>query len=94
MPKYARILGYYVFFWSNEGKPTEPVHVHVGKEVHKNATKIWILSNGATQVAANTSGIKEKDLRRIQTLLEENYQDIVAMWENYFKTEETYIDKQ
>ena len=92
MPKYARILGYYVFFWSNEGRPLEPVHVHVGKSIRKNATKIWILRDGATQIESVNQEIREKDLKRIQRLIEDNAAEIVAMWEDYFKTKAIYRD--
>jgi len=45
MPQVFRVGSYWVYFWSNENDPLEPVHVHIskGKPV-KNATKIWITS--------------------------------------------------
>lgn len=93
MPKYAKFIGYYLFFWSNEGKPLEPLHIHVGKEVHKNATKIWILSDGSTQIESNSENINAKDLRRICRLIEEHAKDIVKMWEEYFQVNATYKDQ-
>lgn len=43
MPQLFRIGPYIVYFWSNEGIPQEPVHVHIvdGKPT-ANATKFWI----------------------------------------------------
>jgi len=31
MPQIFRIGAYIVYFWSDEGLPTEPVHVHVAE---------------------------------------------------------------
>lgn len=42
MPKLYEILGWKVYFWIFEGNPLEPLHVHIAKRPHKNATKIWI----------------------------------------------------
>ena len=43
MPQLFRIGPYIVYFWSNEGIPQKPVHVHIvdGKPT-ANATKFWI----------------------------------------------------
>lgn len=47
MPQIFKIGSYWVYFWTNENKPLEPIHVHVseGSPV-PNATKIWITSSG------------------------------------------------
>ena len=29
MPQIFRIAGYLIYFWSNENKPLEPVHVNI-----------------------------------------------------------------
>lgn len=29
MPQVFRIGPYWIYFWANEGRPSEPVHVHV-----------------------------------------------------------------
>lgn len=41
------IRGYKVYFFLDESTPLEPVHVHVSKQIHKDATKFWILSDGS-----------------------------------------------
>lgn len=46
MPKIMEILGYIIYFWSNEGQPSEPVHVHISKKPNKNGTKVWLKSDG------------------------------------------------
>lgn len=41
MPQVFKIGPYWVYFWSNEGRPLEPVHVHVAEgSPAPNATKI------------------------------------------------------
>lgn len=32
MPQIFKIGGYIVYIWSDEGCPTEPVHVHISRE--------------------------------------------------------------
>ena len=31
MPQIFKIGSYTVYFWSNEGKPLEPIHVHIAE---------------------------------------------------------------
>lgn len=43
MPQIFRIGAYLVFIWINEGKPLEPIHIHIaGKRPAKDSTKVWI----------------------------------------------------
>ena len=47
MPQIFRIGEYWIYFWTNENQPLEPVHIHVAKGAPTaNATKIWITSTG------------------------------------------------
>ena len=47
MPQIFRIGSYTVYFWSNEGNPLEPVHVHIAEgRPYQNATKVWITKTG------------------------------------------------
>lgn len=60
MPQLFKIGSFIVFFWSNEGMPEEPVHVHITEgRPSPNATKIWITKSGKTLIANNNSRIKE-----------------------------------
>lgn len=56
MPQVFKIGSFWVYFWANENKPLEPIHVHVavGKPV-ANATKYWITRSGKA-VLAHTRG--------------------------------------
>ena len=47
MPQVFRAGEYWVYFWTNENEPLEPIHVHVAKgNPTFNATKIWITNKG------------------------------------------------
>ena len=47
MPQVFKIGPYWVYFWSNEQEPLEPIHVHVHPGAPtRNATKIWITQSG------------------------------------------------
>ena len=54
MPQIFRIGSYIVYFWSNEGIPLEPVHVHIAEgRASANATKVWITRSGHTLLCNN-----------------------------------------
>lgn len=83
MPHIVCILGYSVYFWSNENK--EPIHVHVCKGTpQENATKIWVRKDGPV-VEHNKSRIPQKDLKRILRWIAVNRADIVARWYDTFE---------
>ena len=47
MPQVFKVGAYWIYFWANEGKPLEPIHVHIAEgRPHQNATKVWITSAG------------------------------------------------
>ena len=81
MPKVFRIGSFLVYFWINEGQPTEPIHVHISEGVpNKYATKIWITKAGKCIVAHNKSNIPERALSNIIAMIEADSDDIIAMW--------------
>lgn len=92
MPQMLEIFGYKIFFWSNEGKPLEPVHVHISKHPHGNATKAWILSNGKVSLENNNDNIPERLLNKIIKTIEDYSDNIIREWEKKFKTV-TYKDQ-
>ena len=85
MPQVFKIGSYWVYFWTNENRPLEPVHVHIseGKPV-QNATKVWITSAGKTLLANNNSNIPAVALRNIMRILETRSEEIIAKWIMYF----------
>lgn len=85
MPQVFKIGNYLVYFWINESKPLEPIHVHVSEGIPSdNATKIWITKAGKCLLCHNRSHIPERKLRDILEILEANSQRIKDKWISVF----------
>ena len=70
MPQILRIGPYSIYFWSNEGDPLEPIHVHVAKgKPTPNATKIWLTKSGDCILASNGSKISNKELNELMEFI-------------------------
>ena len=82
MPQVFVILGYIVYFWSNEND--EPIHVHVCKgSPQKDATKVWITEDGPV-LEHNKSKIPKKDLKRMLAWIAMNDELIIKKWQFHF----------
>ena len=78
MPEVFRFFGFTYYFFSREHKP---VHVHVeGAEGYA----VYDL-DGDRFVKRYSKGIKAGDLRRIETVLKDNRDTIVFLWNSFFK---------
>lgn len=85
MPQLLRIGPYSIYFWSNEGDPLEPIHVHISEvRATSTATKLWITSTGKVILANNNSKIPDKILRKLIRMVEANSGDIIKEWLNRF----------
>ena len=85
MPQVFRIGSYWIYFWSNENEPLEPIHVHVAEgKPQANGTKIWITSAGKCLLENNNSKIPEKILRNIMRIIEARSDDVVKKWVDFF----------
>jgi len=85
MPQVFRVGAYVVYFWANEGKPLEPIHVHIEKGTPSaNSTKIWITKSGKSLLCNNNSQIPSKTLRNIMDIIEARNQYIVEKWYDFF----------
>ncbi len=85
MPRVFKIGSYWVYFWSNENKPLEPVHVHVNQGAPSaNATKIWITRAGKCYLCNNNSRISMPVLSNIMRIIEARSSEIVEKWLAYF----------
>lgn len=85
MPQIFRIGSYTVYFWSNEGNPLEPIHVHIEEgRASANGTKIWITSTGKTLLSNNNAKIPSKILRGITRIIEANSAEIIEKWIELF----------
>ncbi len=78
--------GYHIYFWSNEGDPLEPIHVHISKKPHPNATKYWIMSDGTLQQENNNDNIPANDLKKVieHISIEKNILAAKAKWFEHF----------
>lgn len=85
MPQVFKVGSYWVYFWANEGKPLEPVHVHIAEgSPRQNATKVWITSAGKCMIANNSSNIPSVTLRNIVRIIEARSNEIQEKWLEYF----------
>ncbi len=80
MPVIFRLRGFKFFFYSNEGTPREPIHVHVEKDDHE--AKFWVLPD--TKVAYN-DGYDARTLRDLLEAVEDNKAMIVRAWNDFFR---------
>lgn len=79
MPIVFRQDGYRFFFYSNEGDPREPVHIHVQKAGAE--AKIWV----GDEIALDRSdGFDAKTLRKILEIVRSNRTIIEDRWNEYF----------
>ena len=77
MPEILRIFGLRFYFYSREH---EPIHVHV-KGVDGKA-KFAILPEGIRLVY--NKGLKPKDIKCAEMVLEENKELAISKWNHYF----------
>lgn len=91
MPQVFKIGSYWVYFWTNENDPLEPIHVHVSQgSPTANSTKIWITRSGKTYLCNNNSRIPDKTLRNIMRIIEARSAEIIAKWTEYFGSARYY----
>jgi hypothetical protein len=79
MPVVFRERGFRFFFYSNEGSPHEPVHVHVEKDNLE--AKFWLKPE--VRVAYN-DGYDSRTLRELLGIVEINKDRIERAWDEFF----------
>ncbi|MCI9387631.1 MAG: DUF4160 domain-containing protein [Lachnospiraceae bacterium] len=85
MPQIFKIGSYWVYFWTNENEPLEPVHVHVSQgSPTSNATKIWLTKAGKCCLAHNNSRIPDRILKDIMRTIEARSAEVTQKWLSYF----------
>lgn len=79
MPVVLRLESFKFMFYSNEGDPREPVHIHVrqGRE----EAKFWL--SPEVSLAYN-EGFDARTLNRIRRLVEEHHEHLERAWHEYF----------
>jgi Domain of unknown function (DUF4160) len=79
MPTVFLERGFRFFFYSNEGSPREPVHIHVEKDAFE--AKFWL--NPIVQVAYN-DGYDARTLRQLLGMVSANKDRIEGAWNEFF----------
>ena len=79
MPKVFSWHGYRLHFFSNEGNPLEPCHIHIQK--NENRAKYWIEPN---IIIDYNYGFTSKELKQFRDVILENENLIRDKWNEYF----------
>jgi len=79
MPKVFSWKGYRFHFFSNEGDPLEPIHIHVRKG--SNLAKFWVDPEISL---ANNYGFVSKELNGFKVKIGENKELIKEKWHEHF----------
>lgn len=79
MPVIFRYNGYRFFFFSNEGNPLEPCHIHVRKG--STIAKFWIVPDVRLEQVYDMS---PQELRKLLTVVKQNQELIKRKWDEYF----------
>lgn len=79
MPTVFFERGYRFFFYSNEGSPREPVHIHVEKD--DSEAKFWLRPE--VHLAYN-DGYTARILRELAGIVAANQDRIERAWNEYF----------
>jgi len=79
MPVIMRYKGYRFFFFSNEGDPLEPLHIHVRKG--ECVAKFWVEPNICL---AESYGFSPGELNLLVNHIEKNKELIERSWNEYF----------
>lgn len=85
MPQVFRFGSYWVYFWTNENKPLEPVHVHISEgNPSAHSTKVWITKAGKCFLCNNNSNIPKHILNNLMRMIEARNNEVINKWYEYF----------
>ena len=79
MPVVFRSGAYKFFFYSDEGTPREPPHIHVRHG--QDEAKFWLQPDVSL---AYSDGFDAPTVNRLQKLVEHNRDDLERAWHDYF----------
>jgi hypothetical protein len=79
MPVVFRHNGFKFFFYSNEGSPREPVHIHV--ERAEREAKFWLFPE---VLVAYNDNYDARTLRELLDIVRANRDLIVRTWDEHF----------
>jgi len=78
MPVVLRYKGYKFFFYSNEGIPPEPLHIHIRKG--ESVAKFWL--EPQTELA-ESYGMDSAELTELMKIADENKELIRGYWNDH-----------
>lgn len=79
MPVVFRYKGFRFFFYSNEGYPREPMHIHTRKG--EAIAKIWLEPDVSL---AESYDLSSSELKELMEAAEKNKELIKRYWNEYF----------
>ncbi|WP_333818278.1 DUF4160 domain-containing protein [Tabrizicola sp.] len=79
MPTVFRHDGFRFFFYSNEGNPREPIHIHVMGE--QGEAKFWLRPEVSV---AESVGLDARTLRRLAGVVGNQRELIERAWHDHF----------
>ena len=79
MPTVFRYRGYRFFFYSNEGNPLEPLHIHVIKG--EKVAKFWVEPEIAV---AQNYGMNSSELTKLGEIINKHKELIREFWDEHF----------
>lgn len=82
MPTILMILGWRVFFYSNE--KNEPIHVHRPKGDAE--AKYWIDVDGFEAIEAYAYNLSSADKRTVRKIIFQHFDYIVTEWNEFLET--------
>jgi len=78
MPVIFRFKGFRFFFYSDEGDPREPLHVHVRKDDSK--AKFWVYP----VAVVDSRGFDARTLNELSKIVEHHAEQIERAWNEHF----------
>ncbi|MEM6895835.1 MAG: DUF4160 domain-containing protein [Pseudomonadota bacterium] len=79
MPTILRTDGYRFFFYSNEGDPREPVHIHIMQG--RAEAKFWLEPDIRL---ARSHGFDARTLRKLASMVQTHSDTITRGWHDHF----------
>ena len=79
MPVVFRYQGFRFFFYSNEGNPREPPHIHIRQG--EATAKFWLTP---TVSLANAYGMSASELNTLENVIIANREMLERSWNEYF----------
>jgi hypothetical protein len=80
LPTVLRREGFRFAFFSDEGRPREPPHIHVSGG--ENEAKIWLEPDIAV---AENYGFNARELNRLVRIVREERQRLLKAWHEHFR---------